>query len=160
MSTPRFLSVGSAVAQARIEQPTTADSLEWLKALAVWPDSALPEETPLRQHVITFFNVTEHRAEGGQYFVAGRGYAEINGGGTFFSGMNRAQDPYLELTILPSGSSALEECRRLLVSATFETHAVAVTGVGYFAEMPGAQSRQLGVFRLDTLAGCKLVGRF
>ena len=91
--------------------------------------------------------------------MAGKGYAEINGGGTFFSGMNRAHDPFLELSILQSGSSALEECRRLLVPATFEKNAVAVTGVGYFAQMPGVQNLQLGVFRLDTLAGCKPVRR-
>ncbi len=131
-----------------------------MATLTVRPGSSLPEETPLRQLVITFFHVSEQRAEGGQYFVAGRGYAEINGGGTYFSGMNRAQDPFLELTILPSGSPALEECRRLLAPATFEKHAVAVAGVGYFAQMPGVQNRQLGVFRLDTLAGCKLVQRY
>jgi hypothetical protein len=132
---------------------------EWMRALAVRPGSSLPEETPLRQQVVTFFSVSEQRMEGGQYFVAGKGYAEINGGGTFFSWMNRAQDPFLELTILPSGSSALEECQRLLASTTFEKNAVAISGVGYFQSVPGVQGLQLGVFRLDTLAGCTPVRR-
>ena len=126
--------------QVQSGQPSATDMPAWMKTLAVQPGSSLP-------------------AEGGQYFVAGSGYAEINGGGTYFCGMNRAQDPFLELTILPSGSPALEECRRLLVPASFEKHAVAVSGVGYFAPMPGVQNRQLGAFRLDTLAGCKPVRR-
>jgi len=131
-----------------------------MKALAVKPGSSLPEETPLRQQKITFFQVSEQRVAEGQYFIGGTGYAEINGGGTFFSGMNRALDPFLEVTILPNGSPAIEECRSLLAPASFEKNAVRVSGVGYFASLPGVYSRQLGVFRLDTLAGCTLVPRY
>ena len=46
--------------------------------------------------------------------------------------------------------------RFLLASTSFEKSAVAISGVGYFASMPGVLGRQLGVFRLDTLAGCKV----
>lgn len=165
MSAPRWMAAEQTVAAqsgapAPIEQPPATDTPEWMRALAVRPGSSLPEETPLRQQVITFFSVSEQRAEGGQYFVAGKGYAEINGGGTYFSGMNRSQDPFLELTILPSGSPALEDCQHLLASTPFEKNAVAISGVGYFASMSGVQGRQLGIFHLDTLAGCKLVQRY
>ena len=155
-SVPRSLGAG----QATPSRPPADSEREWMNALAVKPGSSLPAETSLRQQKITFFQVSEQRAAEGQYFIAGMGYAEVNGGGTFFSGMNRAQDHFLEVTILPNGSPALEECLQLLSPASFEKNAVRVSGVGYFAKLPGVQGRQLGIFRLDTLGGCTLVSRY
>lgn len=68
-SVPRFLSVGQSVAaqsgaQTRTARPSASDMPEWMRALAVRPGSSLPEETPLRQQVVTFFSVSEQRREG------------------------------------------------------------------------------------------------
>ena len=85
-----------------------------LCALAVPPGSSLPkEDSPLAQ-IVTLFTLTDARMEGEQYFVSGKGYAEIDGGGRFFAGMNRKLDPYLEVTIVPVNTRALARCRKLL----------------------------------------------
>ena len=163
-SVPRSLVAGQATRSRASgpdlsEQAADADP-DWVKALAVKPGSSLPAETSLRQQRIPFFQGSHQRIPDGRHFFAGTGYAEINAGRTFFSGMNRALDPFLEVTILPNGSPAIEECRNLLAPASFEKNAVRVSGVGYFASLRGVHGRQLGVFRLDTLAGCTLVPRY
>ena len=96
---------------------------------------------------------------GTQYFVAGTGYAEIDGGGRYFSGMNRKLDPYLEVTIIPIRGSALPQCQSLLTQESVTDHAVRIKGTGLFTSRPGIGERRLGVFRLDTLTGCELVAR-
>ena len=81
---------------------------------------------------------------GGQYFVAGTGYVEIDGGGTFFSGPNRKQDPYLEVTIIAVAGQTFEQCRDLLVQPSFEQNAVRITGAGKFLSMPGIGAEETG----------------
>lgn len=133
---------------------------DWTSTLAVPPGSSLPKEFPLLAQVVTLFTLTDARIASGQYFVAGTGYVEIDGGGTFFSGANRKQDPYLEVTIMPVGVDALTECRRILVQKSFSEHAVRITGAGLFTSREGVGKRQLGIVRLDTLSGCQLVPRY
>ena len=146
-------------------RPTTASRPadtalpDWTRTLTVRPGSSLPAEpTPLAQ-IATLFTLTDARMAGGQYFVAGTGYVETDGGGTFFAGPNRKQDPYLEVTIIAVVGQAFEQCRDLLVQPSFEQNAVRITGTGMFISRPGIGAKKLGILRMDSLSGCKLVPR-
>ena len=131
----------------------------WANDLAVRPGSSLPREGASQQQVITLFEVSQQRAVGSQFFVAGVGYVAFNGGGSTFAGPNRKQDPFVELTVADRRDPRLEACRALLVPASFADNAVRISGMGYFAALPGVNQRQLAVLRLETLSGCQLVPR-
>jgi hypothetical protein len=111
------------------------------------------------RQVVTFFQVDEMRALNGGVFVSGKGYVEIKGGGTYYSGMNRAQDPFLELTITTPESPVFQQCRNLLDGKNLEQNAIAIGGDGYFMSMPGIKGRGLGIVRLDSVTRCELVPR-
>jgi hypothetical protein len=140
-------------------RPAETAPADWTRTLAVSPGSSLPAEPPPLAQIATLFSITDARMVGGQYFVAGTGYVEIDGGGTFFSGPNRKQDPYLEVTIIAVVGQAFEQCRDLLVQPSFEQNSVRITGTGKFMSRPGIGARKLGVVRLDSLSDCKLVPR-
>lgn len=69
----------------------------WTRMLAVPPGSSLPQEPFAKDQTITLFTLTQTRVKKRQFFLAGSGYAEINGGGRHFAGMNRGLDPHLEV---------------------------------------------------------------
>jgi hypothetical protein len=140
-------------------RPAETAPTDWTRTLAVRPGSSLPAESPPLAQIATLFTLTDARMAGGQYFVAGTGYVEIDGGGTFFSGPNRKQDPYLEVTIIAVVGRAFEQCRELLVQPSFEQNAVRITGTGMFMSRPGIGARKLGVVRMDSLSDCTLVTR-
>jgi len=130
---------------------------EW--ALAVQPGSTLPRYDTPQQQVITLFEVSQHRAVGRQFFIAGVGYVAFDGGGSTLAGMNRALDPFVELTVADRRDPQLKTCQPLLVGASFAANAVQISGTGYFAALPGVKNRQLAVLRLEKISGCKLVSR-
>ena len=132
---------------------------EWAGELAVRPGSTLPREGASQPQVITLFEVSQQRAVGRQFFIAGVGYVAFNGGGSTLAGSNRALDPFVELTITDRRNPALTACRALLVPASFVDQAVRISGTGHFAALPGVYTRQLAVLRLETLSECKLVPR-
>ena len=132
---------------------------DWASELAVRPGSTLPQQGESQQQVVTLFEVSQQRAVGRQFFIAGVGYVTFNGGGTTLAGYNRALDPFIELTIADRDDPALAACRDLLVPASFTANAVQVTGTGHFAALPGINMRQLAVLRLERLSQCKLVAR-
>jgi len=109
--------------------------------------------------VITLFEVSQQRAVGKQFFIAGVGYVAFNGGGITLAGSNRALDPFVELTVAERRDPALAACLPLLVPASFVDHAVQISGNGHFTELPGVFTRQLAVLRLETISDCKLVPR-
>ena len=111
------------------------------------------------KQVVTFFSMDPVRNVNGAVFISGSGYVEIKGGGTYSSGMNRSQDPFLELTITKPDSPAFQQCRALLVSENLVQNAIAIGGEGYFTSMPGVKGRKLGVIRLDTISTCELKPR-
>ena len=131
-------------------RPAETAPPDWTRTLAVRPGSSLPAEPPPLAQIATLFSITDARMVGGQYFVAGTGYVEIDGGGTFFSGPNRKQDPVRE---------TFEQCRDLLVQPSFEQNSVRITGTGKFMSRPGIGPKKLGIVRMDSLADCKLVPR-
>ena len=104
----------------------------------------MPAEPPPLAQIATLFSITDARMAGGQYFVAGTGYVEIDGGGTFFSGPNRKQDPYLEVTIIAVVGQAFEQCRDLLVQPSFEQNSVRITGTGKFTVDAGDRREETG----------------
>ena len=61
-------------------------------------------------------------------------------GGTFFSGPNRKQDPYLEVTIIAVVGQEFEQCRDLLVQPSFEQNSVRIAGTGKFTSRPVAMT--------------------
>jgi hypothetical protein len=132
---------------------------EWARELAVRPGSTLPRDGASQQQVITLFDVSQQRVVGKQFFIAGVGYVAFNGGGTTLAGMNRALDPFVELTVADRRDPGLATCRTLLVPASFVDHAVQISGTGHFAALPGVYTRQMAVLRLETFSGCKLVPR-
>ena len=132
---------------------------EWAGELAVRPGSSLPREGGTQRQVITLFEVSQQRAVGKQFFIAGVGYVAFNGGGTTLAGFNRALDPFVELTVADRRDPGLAACRALLMPASFVNNAVQISGTGNFAALPGVQARQLAVLRLETLSDCKLVPR-
>jgi hypothetical protein len=132
---------------------------EWASDLAVRPGSSLPREGASQQQVMTLFEVSQQRAVGKQFFIAGVGYVGFNGGGTTLAGYNRALDPFVELTIADRHDPQLASCLSLLVPPSLADNAVQISGTGHFAALPGVHMRQLAVLRLETLSGCKLVPR-
>ena len=114
----------TALRPATESRPAETAPPDWTRTLAVRPGSSLPAEPPPLAQIATLFTLTDTRMAGGQYFVAGTGYVEIDGGGTFFSGPNRKQDPYLEVTIIAVAGQTFEQCRDLLVQPSFEQNAV------------------------------------
>ena len=131
----------------------------WAADLAVRPGSSLPREGASQRQVITLFEVSQQRAVGKQFFIAGVGYVAFNGGGITLAGSNRALDPFVELTVAERRDPALAACLPLLVPASFVDHAVQISGNGHFTELPGVFTRQLAVLRLETISDCKLVPR-
>ena len=151
--------VSSAPPHPATESRPAETAPDWTRTLAVRPGSSLPAELPSLAQIATLFSITDARMVGGQYFVAGTGYVEIDGGGTFFSGPNRKQDPYLEVTIIAVVGQAFEQCRDLLVQASFEQNSVRITGTGMFMSRTGIGAKKLGIVRMDSLSDCKLVPR-
>jgi len=152
-------SMMAALAAAASACAHVRKSTDWASELAVRPGSTLPQQGASQQQVITLFEVSQQRDVGRQFFIAGVGYVTFNGGGTTLAGYNRALDPFIELTVADRNDPALAPCRDLLVPASFAANAVQVTGTGYFAALPGINTRQLAVLRLEKLSGCKLVAR-
>jgi hypothetical protein len=113
----------------------------------------------MQPQVITLFSVSQQRDVGKQFFIAGVGYVRFDGGGTTLAGANRALDPFIELTIADRRDRILPACRALLVPASFVNNAVQISGTGYFAALPGVQSRNLAILRLENISDCKLVDR-
>jgi hypothetical protein len=132
---------------------------DWASELAVRPGSTLPRQGATQSQVITLFSVSQQREIGKQFFIAGVGYVTFDGGGTTLAGYNRALDPFIELTIADRRDRMLPACLGLLVPTSFVKNAVQVSGNGYFAALPGVQSRNLAVLRLESITGCKLVDR-
>ena len=132
---------------------------DWASELAVRPGSTLPKQGAAQSQVITLFAVSQQRDVGEQFFIAGVGYVRFDGGGTTLAGANRALDPFIELTIADRQDPMLHACRALLVPASFAANAVEISGNGYFAALPGVQSRNLAILRLDSISDCKLVAR-
>jgi hypothetical protein len=126
---------------------------------AASPGSSLPREGRPQQQVLTLFEFSQQRDVGAQFFVAGVGYVSINGGGSILAGMNRALDPFVELTIAGRQDPMWPACRELLVPASFVDQALRIGGTGTFQRHPGVDGRQLVVLRLDKLSECKLVPR-
>jgi hypothetical protein len=133
----------------------------WAKVLPVQPGKSLTSIVDDRKdrQVVTFFQVTEVRALEKATFISGSGYVEIKGGGTYFSGMNRAQDPFIDLTITTPDVPVFQGCRELLTAETLTQNAIAIGGNGYFLSMPGIKGRSLGIVRLDTVTRCDVVPR-
>jgi hypothetical protein len=133
----------------------------WAKILPVQPGESLKSivDDGKDKQVVTFFQVTEMRALEKATFISGSGYVEIKGGGTYFSGMNRAQDPFIELTITTPDAPVFQGCRELLTAETLTQNAIAIGGDGYFMSMPGVKGRSLGIVRLDTVTKCDVVPR-
>jgi hypothetical protein len=132
---------------------------DWAGELAVRPGSSLPRQGAMQPQVITLFSVSQQRDVGKQFFIAGVGYVRFDGGGTTLAGANRALDPFIELTIADRRDRILPACRALLVPASFVNNAVQISGTGYFAALPGVQSRNLAILRLENISDCKLVDR-
>jgi hypothetical protein len=150
------IALGTLLAGCAHRPPNSSD---WANDLAVRPGSSLPREGASRQQVITLFEVSQQRAVGSQFFIAGVGYVAYNGGGSIFAGPNRKLDPFVELTVANRHDPELEACRALLVPASFANNAVRISGTGYAAALPGVNQRQLVVLRLETISGCQLVPR-
>ena len=127
--------------------------------LAAPPGSSLPPPDRPQQQVVTLFDITQQRDVDTRFFVAGVGYVSINGGGSVLAGMNRALDPFIELTIANGRDPVLTSCRALLTPASLATHAIRIGGMGRFTRLPGVNDRQLVVVHLDTLSDCTLVPR-
>lgn len=136
-------------------------SVNWLDSLPVLPGVSLRSKKldGREKQVVRFFRIDPIRSVRGSAFISGTGYVEINGGGTVFAGANRALDPYLEVTITSPKSQTFTDCRKLLMSTSFDQDAVAITGVGYFASWPGIGERRLGVLRLDSISSCEIAPR-
>ena len=134
---------------------------DWAKMSPVPAGQSLKARSadPRQKQVVTLFKLDEMRRVHGNVFISGTGYVEVNGGGTFFSGMNRALDPYIELTITAPGSKAFQACTKILKKPYLVANAIAIGGNGFFAPMPGIGDRRLAVVRLDTISVCKLVPR-
>lgn len=124
------------------------------------PGSSLPPAGRPQQQVLTLFELSQQREAGAQFFIAGVGYVAINGGGSILAGMNRALDPFVELTIADRQDPAMPACRDLLVPASFVDRALRIGGMGQFQRHPGVDGRELVVLRLETVSECKLVPRF
>jgi hypothetical protein len=135
------------------------NAADWASELAVRPGSSLPADGVAQEQVVTLFDLSEQQVVRGQLFLAGKGYVRINGGGTIFAGANRSIDPFLEVTLVDGAASEAQACRKLITPENLKGQAVAITGNGYFAALPGALGRQLGLVRLDTVTGCRLVDR-
>ena len=133
----------------------------WTVSLPVAPGDSLKNivDDGRDKQVVTFFELDQVRNVNGTVFISGSGYVEIKGGGTYFSGMNRSQDPFLELTVTKPDSPAFQQCRALLVRENLVQNAIAIGGEGYFTSMPGVKGRNLGVIRLDTISTCEIKPR-
>ena len=129
------------------------------KKLAAPAGSSLPPEDRPQLQTVTLFDVSQQREVESQFFIAGVGYVAINGGGSTLAGMNRALDPFIELTIADRRDPALKACRPLLAPSSLAGHAVRISGAGTFTRHQGVNDRQLVVVRLETLSDCKLVDR-
>jgi len=129
------------------------------KKLAAAVGSSLPPENRPQLQTVTLFDVNQQREVESQFFIAGVGYVAINGGGSTLAGMNRALDPFIELTIADRRDPVLKACRALLVPSSLAGHAIRISGSGTFTRHPGVNDRQLVVVRLETLSNCTLVDR-
>jgi len=133
----------------------------WTKSLAMPPGESLKDivDDGKDKQVATFFKLSEMREVDGKIFISRSGYIEIKGGGTYFSGSNRAQDPYIELTITSPDAPVFQQCRSLFNDGGLEKNGIAIGGEGYFMSMPGVKGRGLGIVRLDSVTRCELVPR-
>lgn len=127
--------------------------------LAAPPGSSLPPADRPQLQAVTLTEVSQQRDVDSQFFIAGVGYVAINGGGTVLAGMNRALDPFVELTIANRQDPILTACRGLLTPASLTGHAIRISGNGRFSRRAGVNDRYLVVVRLETLTECTQVER-
>lgn len=126
---------------------------------AVLPGSSLPPADRPQQQAVTLFDVTQAREVGDKFFIAGVGYVAINGGGSVLAGMNRALDPFIELTISSRNDPVFTPCRSMLSPSEANKTAIRITGLGHYERRSGVNDRFLVIVLLDKLTDCRVVDR-
>ena len=127
--------------------------------LAAPPGSSLPPADRPQPQAVTRFDVTQARDVDTKFFIAGVGYVAIKGGGSVLAGMNRALDPFVELTIANRNDPVLQSCRSSLSPSEADKTAVRITGLGHDTRQPGVNDRYLVIVILDKLTDCRVVDR-
>ena len=142
-------------------EPAASTSPAWTRTLPVAPGDSLKGiiDDGKDKQVVTLFRMDETRDVSGRTFISGSGYVEIKGGGTYYSGPNRAQNPFIELTITDPTVPEFQRCRDLLTQDNLVQSAIRIGGQGYFVSRPGVKGRGLAVVRLDSIEQCELVPR-
>ena len=142
-------------------EPAASASPAWTRTLPVPPGDSLKGivDDGKDKQVVTLFRMDDARDVSGSVFISGSGYVEIKGGGTYYSGPNRAQNPFIELTITDPTAPEFQRCRGLLTQNSLVQNAIRIGGEGYFLSKQGVKGRGLAVVRLDSIEQCELVPR-
>jgi len=130
------------------EEPPKKD---WLSDLAVPPGTSMEKG---EKQIIRLHSKKDVRTFEGKFWVAGKGFAMINGGSSaYFWGSSAL--PQLEIEVSDVSTEALEACKEIVSSEWKGDQALFLEGEGFFREMIKPQGF-LGVFKLTKILKCGL----
>jgi hypothetical protein len=128
--------------------PTLKD---WTSDLAVPPGTSMKGG---QEQIIRLKSIKDFREFEGKFWVAGKGFASINGGsGTYFWGSSTP--PQLEIEVSDKSIEVFNTCEALVAQALSQGQMLFLEGEGYFRNMEQPQGL-LGVFKIFKISKCQV----
>jgi hypothetical protein len=124
---------------------------DWKDDLAVPPGTSL-EEGP--EQVIRFLTKKDFREFGGKFWIAGKGFAMVNGAeNVYFWGS--ANPPQLEVEVSDGSKEVLDACKKVVHGDFKGGKMLFLEGEGFFEEVETPKGSR-GLFKVVTLSTCRL----
>lgn len=134
------------------ESPATnLPEKDWKSDLAVRPGTSLEEG---QEQVIRFVSKKDFREFEGKFWIAGKGFAMVNGADdVYFWGS--PNPPPLEVEVSDGSKEVFDTCKKVARGDFKNNRMLFLEGEGFFEEMPTARG-SLGVFKVFKISKCRL----
>lgn len=135
------------------EPPVQRESIkkDWTADLAVSPGTSMDGG---QKQVIRLKTKKDFREFEGKFWVAGKGFATINGGsGAYFWGSSTP--PQLEIEVSDDSKNVLDGCKQTVMDKFTDEKMLFLEGEGFFRGMEKPQGF-LGVFKMFKISKCEV----
>jgi hypothetical protein len=140
----------SACAPRKIIQPSTQRSTNWMDTLSIPPGSSL-SDTDLQD--IQIISVKEIREPDGKLWLAGKGYAKLNGGSSVWFWQS-STPPQVEIEI--TDLNQILTCKEVLEQSKASGKPVSLVGNGHFGGKQ-VNDNLVGIFQITHVNTCALL---
>jgi hypothetical protein len=131
--------------------PPLSPKRDWKSGLAVPPGTSLEEG---EEQIIRLVSKKDFREFEGKFWVAGKGFAMINGAqNVYFWGS--AKPPQLEVEVSDRSKGVFDACRKIVRSDFKNDQMLYLEGEGFFEEVQTPKGF-LGIFKVFKISKCRL----